>query len=109
MAEVSRVLGIEKTRTTPYHPQADGQVERFNRTLGTMLTAVVAPDQRDWDDHLPFLTAAYCATAHRPPGEDTVTLGRYLAEVVKRLQVGRCPKLQWWWTGPWLVKEVLSL
>lgn len=64
MVEVARVLGMEKTRTTPYHPQADGQVERFNCTLVAMPTVVVAPDQKDWDDHLPFQTAAYRATAH---------------------------------------------
>ncbi|KII71020.1 Gag-Pol polyprotein [Thelohanellus kitauei] len=32
------VLGIIKTRTTPYRPQSDGMIEGFNRTLGNMLT-----------------------------------------------------------------------
>lgn len=54
MKELAWVLGMDKTRTTPYHPQADGQVERFNRTLAAMLVAVVAPDQSDWDVHFPY-------------------------------------------------------
>ena len=34
-------LHIEKTRTTPYHPQSDGLVERVNRTLESMLVTCV--------------------------------------------------------------------
>lgn len=68
MAEVARVLGLEKTCTTPHHLQADGQVERFNRMFRAMLTAVVSPDQRDWDYDLRFLTVTYWATAHPATG-----------------------------------------
>ena len=34
---VCQLLGIQKTQTTPFHPQSDGMVERFNRTVTTML------------------------------------------------------------------------
>ena len=30
--EVCNILGIHKTRTTPYNPKSDGLIERFNRT-----------------------------------------------------------------------------
>lgn len=30
--EMTDILGIKKTRTTPYHPQSDGLVEIMNRT-----------------------------------------------------------------------------
>ncbi|VDI48099.1 Hypothetical predicted protein [Mytilus galloprovincialis] len=38
ISELCKLLGIDKTRTTTYHPQSDGQVERFNRTLLSMLS-----------------------------------------------------------------------
>lgn len=38
-------LGIQKTRTTPLHPQSDRLVERFMRTLSTQLALTTAPDQ----------------------------------------------------------------
>ena len=37
MYDVSSLLGITKLNTTAHHPQCDGMVERFNRTLKTML------------------------------------------------------------------------
>ena len=46
------LLGIDKSRTTPWHPQSDGMVERFNRSLEIMLREKVAEDQLDWDDHI---------------------------------------------------------
>ena len=50
-----RVLGIKKTRTTPYHPQSDGMVERFNRTLEAQLSKFADHNHKDWDEHIPFL------------------------------------------------------
>lgn len=54
-----RQLGITAIKTTPYHPQADGLVERFNQTLKKMLQKFVADTGRDWDQWLPFLLFAY--------------------------------------------------
>uniref|UniRef100_A0AAR2M493 Gypsy retrotransposon integrase-like protein 1 n=1 Tax=Pygocentrus nattereri TaxID=42514 RepID=A0AAR2M493_PYGNA len=52
-------LGIQKTRTSPLHPQSDGLVERFNRTLAKQLAILTAEHQRDWDIHLPLVLLAY--------------------------------------------------
>ena len=57
-------LGISQTRTTAYHPQGNAQVERFNRTLETMLAKTVNEYQQDWDQHTPKLLFAYRTAIH---------------------------------------------
>ncbi|PIK53312.1 Retrovirus-related Pol polyprotein from transposon [Apostichopus japonicus] len=63
-----KLLGVEKTRTTAYHPQSDGMVERFNRTVEEMLSKVVDADQRNWDKCLPLVTMAYRSSVHDSTG-----------------------------------------
>ena len=50
--EVSRLLQINKTHTTPHHPQSDGLVKQFNRTLLSMLATTMADHPWDWEDNL---------------------------------------------------------
>lgn len=61
----NQLLGVTKLRTSPYHPQTDGQVERFNRTLKRILTSYVNDNHDDWDTHLPL---AYLASMHSSSG-----------------------------------------
>jgi len=76
--EICKLLGGEKTRTVPYHPQGDGMIERFNRTLLAMLSAVVNEQQDDWDDHLPYVMAAYRSSVQATTGctPNMMMLGR---------------------------------
>ena len=55
LQELYRLLQIKRIRTTPYHPQTDGFVERFNGTLKAMLRKFVNWSQKDWDEYLPYL------------------------------------------------------
>uniref|UniRef100_A0A8C1TWC8 ribonuclease H n=1 Tax=Cyprinus carpio TaxID=7962 RepID=A0A8C1TWC8_CYPCA len=68
LQKVYQLLGIKRVRTTPYHPQTDGLVERFNQTLKMMLRKYVSDTGKDWDKWLPFLLFAYREVPHASTG-----------------------------------------
>ena len=49
MMDICKILGIKKLNTTAYHPQCDGAVERFNRTLKTILRKHAARFGSQWE------------------------------------------------------------
>lgn len=66
--EMRHLLNIHKTRTSPYHAQSDGLVERFNRTLLSMLSLFVGENQANWDVLLPYVMLAYRSSIHSSTG-----------------------------------------
>ena len=103
-----RILGIEKTRTTPYHPQSDGLVERFNRTLEDMLSKVVETNHKNWDDCLPLAMMAYRSSIHETTGESPVRmmLGRDIQLPVDLMLGKGIPETQSVVSGVAYVKEL---
>ena len=59
MAQLYEPLGINKIKTSIYHLQANGLVERFNGTLKAMLKKFVGEHVQTWDRYLPYLLFAY--------------------------------------------------
>ena len=65
MHELCDIWGVEKSRTTPYHPQANGIVERNNRTLGDGLRVkLLGGSQDEWDRVLPHIMRSMRALPH---------------------------------------------
>jgi len=60
--------GIDKRSTSAYHPQTDGQTERFNRTLNDMLSQYVASNGKDWDEWIAPVLFAYRTSPHASTG-----------------------------------------
>jgi len=59
MKEVGRLLSLRQLTTTPYHPQCNGLVERFNATLKSMLKRMCSEGPQDWDRYNDALLFAY--------------------------------------------------
>ena len=67
--DLCALLGIKKLNTTAYHPECDGMVERFNRTLKSMLRKHAARFSTQWDRYLSGVLWAYRNTPHESTGE----------------------------------------
>ena len=68
LQDVCAILCTQKLFTTAYHPQTNGQVERFNRTIIAGLRRFCSEHGRDWDTFSHAATYAYKNTVHRATG-----------------------------------------
>lgn len=57
--ELCTLVGIAKSRTTPYHSMGNGQCEKFNKTLIDMLGTLNGKYKSDWKNHISPLVHAY--------------------------------------------------
>ena len=59
LSELYHLLHVHPIRTSPYHPQTDGLMKRFNQTLKSMLRKTARTEGKDWNKLLPYLLFAY--------------------------------------------------
>ena len=67
VTKMCRELRIDKIKTTPYHPECNGMIERMHGTLGGMLTKATALGL-DWVGQLPFALFALRLAPNRESG-----------------------------------------
>ena len=90
--EWCKILEIESTMSTAYHPQTDRQIEHVNQALEQYLRCYVDYNLSNWSDLLPSSEFAYNNQAHEGMKESPFYL-----------EYGRYPR-----AGPILVKESLQ-
>ena len=71
---VCSTLPIRNTYISTYHPQNNGQVERFHRTILSALRSLCTDEGKDWDTASSGITFSYNCTVHRALGRDPYDL-----------------------------------
>jgi hypothetical protein len=64
LAELCELLNVQHTKTTPYHPQCNSQVEVFNKIVKKYLASYVDEITLNWDKFLQALMLAYNTSYH---------------------------------------------
>ena len=62
--QVFKLMGVKRVKTAAHHPQSNGVVEIFNKTLKSSFRVWSHENQRDWDELLPFALFAYNTAFH---------------------------------------------
>ncbi len=73
LAQVLEAFGVHKSHTMAYHPQGDGLVEHFNRSL-LQLLRVYVNKQDNWERYLPLVLYAYRTSVHSSTGASPFVL-----------------------------------
>ena len=68
MADLCEPMGMQKVWTSPYHPQINGQCERFNCTLINMLGTIPKEKKSEWKNHIGTLVYVYNCTQNSATG-----------------------------------------
>jgi len=61
-----KLLGIDRLKTSAYHPQCNSSAESFNRELIKIMTVLLDnPDDEDWECYLPLVSLTYNTSVRR--------------------------------------------
>lgn len=67
-SKLQELLGTQHRMTSPYHPQSNGLVEKFNHTIQSCLLKVVNENQSNWDTFLDPILFSIRTSKHKSTG-----------------------------------------
>ena len=66
--ELCELAVVQKLRTTPYHPETNGQCECCNKMLINMLGTLPVHAKKNWQEWVSTLVSAYNSTVSNATG-----------------------------------------
>ena len=67
-ANTCKLLKVKRVKTSAYHPQTNGALERTHRVLIEYLRCYILENQTDWDKWIPYATFMFNTTPHSATG-----------------------------------------
>ena len=64
LQQICNNLKIKKIQTTAFHPQSNSRIERQNQPISSMLSHLIDPTAKDWDEQLPFVLLSLRTRVH---------------------------------------------
>lgn len=83
--ELAEEFQVYHQKSTPYHPQANGMVEAFNKVLKNVLTKVCNAQISDWDLCIPIVMWAYRMKCKKLTGQNPFRLV-YVVEAIMPME-----------------------
>ena len=78
METFEQAFKIKHVKTTSFHPQANGSIERTHATMKDLLKTCMKERQNDWDENLKLICMGYNTSVHETTGHTPfeLTFGR---------------------------------
>lgn len=92
--ELHRLLGVKLSKTTAFHPQANGQAERTMIKIETILRSVVQPDQRNWPSKLAMCEFALNSSTSTSTGFAPFDLQGYTPTIMRSVDTSQYQGVQ---------------
>ena len=65
---LTKLLQLDETRTTAFHPHSNAVIERTSRTLLKMLAKTADKNQCKWSELFPYVMLPYRTSVHESTG-----------------------------------------